>query len=75
MADEINLTDMEIVALIKTFEPHDEGGQPMLSLHWALWKRILALGAIPRLEVIGCPQPAPPADGASGDGRQGGDVG
>jgi hypothetical protein len=41
------MTDAEIVALIKTFEPHDEGGQPMIALHFDLWRRVLALAKVP----------------------------
>jgi hypothetical protein len=37
------ITDEKLREMIATFRPHDEGGQPLISLHWDLWGRVLTM--------------------------------
>lgn len=37
------ISDDKLREMIATFQPHMEGGQPLVSLHWDMWKRVLAL--------------------------------
>jgi hypothetical protein len=43
------IADEKLREMIATFRPHDQGGQPVISMHWDLWRRVLAMTTVQAL--------------------------